>query len=187
MGAHRFAGLAVVCLAPYHGSLYATANRLARLDPNAIHAGPDGDPTVQAVVGKDGAFRLTADGTWVGCGNQAQETQIYSIGIHAGRMYVGTWPSGKVFRYEGDRSWTDCGRLGEEDEIMGLAIYNGMLYAGGLPTASIYRYDGDHRWTRVGQVDNTPNVPLRRAINMAVHQGRLCWARFRPVACGRWK
>jgi hypothetical protein len=161
-------------LAPYHGSLYATANRLARLDPNAIHAGPDGDPSVQAVVGKDGAFRLNPDGTWTDCGNQAAETQIYSIGIHAGRMYVGTWPSGKVFRYEGDRQWTDCGRLGEEDEVMGLAIYNGMLYAGGLPSASIYRYDNDHRWTRVGRVDHTPNVPLRRAINMAVHQGRLC-------------
>ena len=161
-------------LAAYHGSLYATANRLARLDPNAIHAGPDGDPTVQAVVGTDGAFRLESDGTWAGCGNQAQETQIYSIGIHSGQMYVGTWPSGKVFRYDGGRSWSDCGRLDEEDEIMGLAIYNGMLYAGGLPTASIYRYDGGQHWARVGQVDKTPNVPLRRAINMAVHQGRLC-------------
>ena len=37
-------------LAAYHGRLYATANRLARLDPNAIHAGPNGDPTVQAVT-----------------------------------------------------------------------------------------------------------------------------------------
>jgi hypothetical protein len=57
---------------------------------------------------------------------------------------------------------------------MGLAVYNCMLYAGGLPTASIYRYDGDHRWTHVGRVDHTPSVPLRRAINMAVHEGRLC-------------
>lgn len=161
-------------LAAYHGSLYATANRLARLDPNAIHAGPNGDPTVQAVVGTDGAFRLEHDGTWIGCGNQAEETQIYSIGIHTGQMYAGTWPSGKVFRYDGDRSWSDCGRLGEENEIMGLAIFNGMLYAGGLPTASIYRYDGDQDWAHIGQVDKTPNVPLRRAINMAVYQGRLC-------------
>jgi hypothetical protein len=164
----------LLALAPYHGDLYAAANRLALLDPNVTHAGPHGDPSVQPIVGKDGTFRMSDDGMWVGCGNQAEETQIYSIGIHAGQMYVGTWPSGKVFRYEGDTRWQDCGRLGNEDEIMGLAVYNGMLYAGSLPSASIFRYDGDHRWTCIGQVDHTPDVPLRRAVNMAVHQGRLC-------------
>jgi Concanavalin A-like lectin/glucanases superfamily len=161
-------------LSPYHGKLYATANRLSRLDPDAIHAGPDGDPSVQKIVGSSGAFCLLPNGSWASCGNPAEETQIYSVGIHSGQMYVGTWPSGKVFQYQGDGAWRDCGRLGSEDEVMGLAIYNGMLYAGTLPTASIYRYDGDFHWTSVGQVDHTPNVPLRRAINMAVHQGRLC-------------
>jgi hypothetical protein len=164
----------LLALAPYHGELYAAANRLGLLDPNVTHAGPHGDPSVQAIVGKDGVYRLTPDGNWSGCGNQVQETQVYSLAIHRGQLFVGTWPSGKVFRYGGGRQWHDCGRLGGEDEVMGLAVYNGMLYAGGLPSASIYRYDADNHWTNIGRADSTPDVPLRRAINMAVHRGRLC-------------
>lgn len=164
----------LMTMAPYHGNLYAAANRLALLDPNVTHAGPNGDPRVQAIVGKDGVYRLDERGNWIGCGNQANETQIYSIGIHEGKMYVGTWPSGKVFRYDGDRHWHDCGRLGNEDEVMGMAIYNGKLYACALPSASIYRYDGESQWTCVGQADDTLDVPLKRAINMAVYRGQLC-------------
>lgn len=164
----------LLAMAPFHGDLYAAANRLALLDPNVTHAGPHGDPNVQAIVGKDGVFRMSPDGEWVGCGNQGQETQMYSIAVHAGEMYVGTWPSGKVFRYQGGKEWHDCGRLGNEDEVMGLAVYNGMLYAGSLPSAAIFRFDGDQCWTSVGRVDYTPNAPLRRAVNMAVYEGRMC-------------
>ena len=160
-------------LAPYHGYLYATANRLELLKANVTHAGPDGDPDVQKVVGAYGMYRYKEDTGWETCGNLGQETQIYASVIHKGQIYAGTWPHGSVYRYLGGDKWQNCGRLGNEEEVMGLAVYNGRLYAGTLPTAEIYRYDGIEHWKRVGRVDWTPDVPLKRALSMAVYQGRL--------------
>ena len=160
-------------LAPYHGYLYATANRLELLKPNVTHAGPDGDPDVQKVVGSDGVYRYKEGIGWEGCGKQDEETQIYASVIHKGQIYVGTWPHGTVFRHLGGDKWQNCGRLGNEEEVMGLNVYNGRLYAGTLPTAEIYRFDGDGQWKRVGRVDWTPDAPLRRALSMVVYQGRL--------------
>ncbi|HND51544.1 MAG TPA: LamG domain-containing protein, partial [Pirellulaceae bacterium] len=124
----------------------------------------------------DQAHIFRFDGTtWTDCGQVGDETntQTYSFAVHYGRLYVGTWRSGKVFRYEADNRWTDCGRLGEELEVMGMLVHNGSLFAGSLPLAQVYRYDAPAGWTNVGQVDATPMVTYRRAWTMAEFQGRL--------------
>lgn len=113
--------------------------------------------------------------TWTDCGQVGDETntQTYSFAVHAGRLYVGTWRSGKVFRYVADNQWDDTGRLGEELEVMGMLVHNGKLFAGTLPLAEVYRFDGRDKWQQVGRLDVTPDVKYRRAWTMAVHQGRL--------------
>lgn len=124
----------------------------------------------------DEAHIYRCDGeTWTDCGQvgEATNTQTYSFAIHHGRMYVGTWRTGKVFRYDGDNQWTDCGRLGEEQEVMGMLVHNGSLFAGSLPLAEVFRFDGKDRWASVGRVDLTPDVVYRRAWTMAEYQGRL--------------
>jgi hypothetical protein len=138
-----------MALAAFNGSLYCTGNEGA------------------------GVWRYQGGTVWTDCGQQAQETQTYSMAVYQGRMHVGTWSSGTVFRYDGAKTWTDCGRLGDEKEVMGMAVYNGMLYAGTLPLAQVYRYDGCSKWTLTGQLDTTPDVTYRRAWSMTVYQGQL--------------
>jgi hypothetical protein len=124
----------------------------------------------------DEAHVYRYDGTtWRDCGQvgPAENTQTYSFAVHEGRLFVGTWRTGRVFRYRGDNDWEDTGRLGEELEVMGMLVHNGKLYAGTLPQAEVYRFDGPERWTRVGRLDHTPDVKYRRAWTMAEFQGRL--------------
>ena len=99
--------------------------------------------------------------------------QTYSFEVHAGELFVGTWPNGQVFRLDRGERWVPAGRLGEEKEVMGMAVHNGKLYAGTLPLAEVYRLDDGTRWTRTGRLDLTPDVRYRRAWSMAVFDGRL--------------
>lgn len=117
-------------------------------------------------------FRFDGE-KWTNCGKLGDNTQTYSFAINEGHLYVGTWPTGKVFRYIADNEWEDVGRLGEEKEVMGMAVYNGKMYAGTLPLAEVFRYEGGQNWTSMGQVDVTPDVKYRRAWTMAIFQGRL--------------
>ncbi len=127
-------------------------------------------------------YRYKPEAGWQVAGTLPETTQTYGFAVHAGRLHVGTWPSGSVYREDpgeasgGETSpgrWTSCGRLGQEKEVMGMAVYNGKLYAGTLPLAEVYRHDGDGQWTRTGQLDSTPNVTYRRAWSMAVFDGKL--------------
>lgn len=111
--------------------------------------------------------------SWTDMGQLGDNTQTYSFAIHAGRLCVGTWPSGKVFRLGDKDQWEDMGRLGQELEVMGMLVHNGKLYAGTLPLAEVYRYDGGQTWTRIKQLDTTDNVKYRRVWNMAQHDGKL--------------
>ncbi len=99
--------------------------------------------------------------------------QTYSFEVHAGELYVGTWPNGRVFRLDRGERWVSAGRMGEETEVMGMAVHNGKLYGGTLPLAEVYRLDDSARWTRTGRLDLTPDVRYRRAWSMAVFDGRL--------------
>jgi Concanavalin A-like lectin/glucanases superfamily len=143
-------GKRVEAMAVYNGQLFATSYDLAHV------------------------YRY--DGTsWTDCGQLGDEknTQTYSFAVHWGKLYVGTWATGKVFRYEEDNRWTDVGRLGEELEVMGMAVHNGQLFAGTLPLAEVHRFDGKGAWLRVGRLDLTPDVKYRRAWTMAEARGRL--------------
>ncbi|MSR56451.1 MAG: LamG domain-containing protein [Planctomycetaceae bacterium] len=113
--------------------------------------------------------------SWTDCGQVGDEknTQTYSFAVHFGKLYVGTWATGKVFRYQGDNDWADVGRLGEELEVMGMIVHNGQLFAGTLPLAEVYRFDGREHWHKVGWLDQTPDVKYRRAWTMAEYRGRL--------------
>ncbi len=113
------------------------------------------------------------DPGWTYCEAPPDTTQTYSFMQHGGELFVGSWPSGKVFVLKEPGVWEDRGRLGEEKESMGMAVYNGKLYAGTLPLAQVYRYDGGTTWTNTGQLDTTPDVTYRRAWSMAVFDGAL--------------
>jgi hypothetical protein len=114
------------------------------------------------------------DGTmWEDLGILEPTGQTYSFEVHAGELFVGSWPHGQVFRFDQGKRWVSAGRLGQEKEVMGMAVYNGKLYAGTLPLAEVYRHDGGTSWTRTGRLDLTPDVRYRRAWSMAVFQGRL--------------
>jgi hypothetical protein len=111
------------------------------------------------------------DGTsWTDCGQlgEAQaNTQTYSFAVHAGRLFVGTWRTGRVYRFEDVNRWTDAGRLGEELEVMGMLVHNGRLIAGTLPLAEVYQYAGGTDWRQMARLDHTPDVTYRRAWTMA--------------------
>jgi hypothetical protein len=124
-------------------------------------------------LGRSGVYRYDGERVWTDCGTPAGVTQTYSFAQYCGRLYVGTWPSGKVFRYTGEKTWEDCGQLGDEQEVMPMAVYNGKLYAGTLPLAAVYRYDGDGQWRHTGQLDFTPDVKYRRVWSMEIYQGKL--------------
>jgi hypothetical protein len=138
----------VEALGVFNGSLYATSydgGRVFRFDGNA----------------------------WFDCGQLGKNTQTYSFAVRAGRLYVGTWPSGRVFRLEEPERWTDVGRLGEELEVMGMLVHNGRLIAGTLPLAEVYQFDGRDGWKKLTRLDYTPNVRYRRAWTMAEFNGQV--------------
>jgi len=99
--------------------------------------------------------------------------QTYSLEVHSGQLYAGTWPNGRVYRSSDGQAWFDAGQLGAEEEVMGMAVHNGKLYGGTLPLAEVHRYDAGATWTNTGRLDHTPNVRFRRAWTMAVFEGRL--------------
>ena len=142
-------GQRCMTLAVFNGGLYSTGN------------------------GSAGVWRYDGDARWIDCGQQAKETQTYSVVIHEGSMYTGTWPTGSLFKYEGETRWISVGQLGSENEVMGSVVYNGKVYAGTLPLAQVYRFDGPGKWALTGQLDKTPDVRYRRAWSMAVFGGKL--------------
>jgi hypothetical protein len=122
----------------------------------------------------DGGRVFRFDGQqWVDCGQLGDNTQTYSLAVVAGQLYVGTWPSGRVYRFKEPNQWDDCGRLGEELEVMGMLVHNGRLLGGTLPLAEVYQFDGQSRWQKLARLDQTPDVRYRRAWCMAEFGGRV--------------
>ncbi len=138
----------VEAIAPYQGVLYATCYDSGRV------------------------FRFDGE-HWTDCGQLGDNTQTYSLAVLAGQLYVGTWPSGKVYRFAKPNHWVDVGRLGEELEVMGMLVHNGRLIGGTLPLAEVYQFDGQSNWSKLAQLDKTPDVRYRRAWCLAEHQGNV--------------
>ena len=189
-GAEAVGGLLVANDRLYASSLYRPAG-FFRMESEGTWTSlplPDGDKRVESMTVFDEQIFATSydnghvyrfdQSKWTDTGVVGDNTQTYGFAIYAGhstegKLYVSTWPSGRVFRYDGDQHWADAGRLGEELEVMGMASYNGQLYAGTLPMAGVYRYDGGTNWSSTGRLDPTPDVKYRRAWSMAVFQGML--------------
>jgi len=130
------------------------------------------------------------DGTaWENLGNplgsREECSQIHSLGVFRGELYIGSWPMGKV-AVRRDNQWVDLGRLGEATEVIGLAVYNGSLYAGTIPRAELFRFDGPGEWFSIRRLFDPPGFqPVlvgsgakevqdwTRASSMTVFQGRL--------------
>jgi outer membrane protein assembly factor BamB len=123
----------------------------------------------------DGGHVYRFDGRdWTDCGQLGDNTQTYSFAQYEGRLYTGTWPSGRVYCWdEATNDWTDVGRLGEEREVMGMLVHNGRLLAGTLPLAEVYSYEDGDTWKRLTRLDDTPDVTYRRAWTMAEHDGEV--------------
>ena len=122
----------------------------------------------------DGGRVFRFDGQqWFDCGQLGDNTQTYAFAVRAGRLFVGTWRSGRVYRFEAPHHWTDVGRLGEELEVMGMLNHNGRLIAGTLPLADVYEFDGRAEWKRLTRLDHTPDVRYRRAWTMAEYGGQV--------------
>jgi hypothetical protein len=117
-------------------------------------------------------YRYEGGEEWTFCGRPGGSDQIYSGANYRGELLVGTWPTCDVMRYDGGQEWTSFGRVGYEMEVMGMLLYNAKIYFGTLPMANVWRLD-DNDYQYIGNVDNSPEVYLRRAWSMAVHQGKL--------------
>jgi hypothetical protein len=121
----------------------------------------------------DGGHVHRYDGkSWTDCGRLGENTQTYSFAQYEGALYVGTWPSGRVYRFEDLNRWADVGRLGKELEVMGMTVHNGTLLAGSLPLAEVYSYEGGDTWKRLTRLDYS-DVEYRRAWTMAEHDGQV--------------
>ncbi|MCC6423285.1 MAG: LamG domain-containing protein [Phycisphaerales bacterium] len=160
-----------IALCQWRGRLYGASNKgLRKLGPP-----PERERIFTMLPDADGVYHYDDRmDVWTGCGKIDGEDQMYCFSVHRGALYVGTWPSAKMYRSTSGMGWEDCGRVHpDEKELMAVGVYNGMMYTGTLPAADIYRFDGDHRWTKVGQTDQAQGVKYRRAWSMAVHDGKL--------------
>lgn len=133
-------------------------------------------------------FRYEGGTTWKCIGrNPHGITQIHSMHVYNGRLYIGTWPQGFVLRLEEDGRWTNTGRIGipegdglpEINEINALVTHNGKLYAGVLPKAQVYRYERDGQWTLMGSLASNPKYDVKicptwsRVVSLTTHRDRL--------------
>lgn len=117
-------------------------------------------------------YRYEDDEEWTFCGKPGGQDQIYSAATYKGDLLIGTWPDCLVMRYEGGEEWTSLGRVGYEMEVMAMALYNSKIYFGTLPMANVWRLDDDG-YEYIANIDNSPEVFLRRVWSMAVHEGKL--------------
>lgn len=177
-------GLVVYRGALYASSMYSPAGFYRyEGDTKWVNCGTPGGKRVVALgvyngyiyaSSYDGSYVFRYDGTsWTECGLLADSGQTYSFIVYQGRLYVGTWPKGRVYRFEDINNWTDIGRLGNELEVMGMLVHNGRLIAGTLPLAEVYSYEGDTIWRNIGRLDYTPDVKYRRAWTMVEHDGKV--------------
>lgn len=178
-------GLAVFKNRLWASSLYKPAS-LYSLDEKGTWKQeplPEADRRVESMGVHEGKLYATSydnahvyryDGdSWTDLGSVGENTQTYGFANYRGRLYVSTWPSGRVYRLDEKGTWEDTGRLGEELEVMGLAVHRGKLWGGTLPLADVYSHREGGSWIRSGNVDATASVKYRRAWTMAVHQGEL--------------
>ena len=125
-----------------------------------------------ALVNGGPVYRYEGGEKWTYCGVPNGSQQTYAAATYRGELLVGTWPGCEVLRYDGGEDWTSLGRVGYEMEVMAMALYNSKVYFGTLPMANVWRLD-DNDYQYIANIDNSPEVFLRRVWSMAVYQGKL--------------
>jgi concanavalin A-like lectin/glucanase superfamily protein len=120
-----------------------------------------------------------ATGAWRDCGRPGKSVMIWSLCVHEGALYAGTFEAGKderghVHRFDGGDNWEDCGSPDASNAVTALAVHEGALYAatghyrsGGsaLPDAEnethggrVFRYEGESTWRDCGRLDECEAV-----------------------------
>lgn len=126
---------------------------------------------------------------WVDCGRPGEAVLVWSLCVHMGSLYAGTFEMGKgqsghMYRYDGGTGWIDCGSPHPSNAITSLAVYDGKLYAAAshyrssgsalpesentTPGGRVFRYEGGKEWADCGQVGPGESIG-----GLAVFSGRL--------------
>ncbi len=124
----------------------------------SLKIGSDGKPYLELCTGSE---------TIVDVGQLGTNTLVVSLTVYDGKLYGGTYDSGRVYRYDGGTTWTDVGQLGTNTHVFSLVVYNSKLYGGTDPSGRVYRYDGGTTWTDVGQIAG------KEVRSLAVYDGKL--------------
>jgi hypothetical protein len=98
------------------------------------------------------------------------ETRIFSLAVHNGRLFGGTYPNGKLYRWNESNAWEEVApKLGDETSIYSIAVHNGRLFGGTYPNGKLHRWNESNAWEEVAPKlgDET------RIFSLAVHNGRL--------------
>jgi len=94
-----------------------------------LKIGEDDKPYIELISGSENI---------VDCGQLGSNARVYSLAVYDGKLYGGTYNSGRVYRYDGGTTWTDCGQLGSNTLVYSLAVYDGKLYVGTYNSGRVY-------------------------------------------------
>lgn len=129
------------------------------------------------------------DPQWTDCGRPGNAVCVFSLCVHDGNLYAGTFEMGKdeaghVFRYAGNQNWIDCGVPYPASAVSALAEFDGALYAAvshyrsrGSAMADpandtmggkVFRYAGGVKWVDCGTLPNPEAI-----FGLAVYKGML--------------
>ncbi len=116
---------------------------------------------------------------WVDCGRPGEAVMVWSLCVHMGSLYAGTFEmgrdqSGHVYRYDRGTSWVDCGSPHPINAVTSLAVHEGRLYAGAshyrssgsalpesentTPGGRVFRYEGGKDWADCGKVGQGESI-----------------------------
>ena len=129
------------------------------------------------------------DAQWYDYGRPGNAVAVWSLAVHRGHLYAGTYEQGAdeaggVFRYVDDQRWERLGPLDGSNTVSTLAEFDGHLYTatrtddphGSLleatnnqrPGGSVFRLNPDDTWTHCGRVCDEDNI-----FGLSVFRGQL--------------
>ena len=70
------------------------------------------------------------------------ETHIRNLCVYNGKLYGGTYYSGKLYEWNGTNAWVEVApKLGGEQMIRSMCVYNGKLYGGTEGNGKLYEWN----------------------------------------------
>jgi len=137
-----------------------------------------------------------ANDEWQDWGSPGNCRNIFSMCVHDGHLYTGTFDDaenslGRVYRLGKDGDWVNCGNPDNSNCVSALAEFNGRLYAGTMcykavgsameespnqePGGCIYRYEGGQSWSLFAKI---PGGGAGSVGTMAVYRNKLVASAF---------